>query len=167
MTRRRVQTLIAVLLWAASWGSASYGCGADELAGGKAAPPPSIELTVHNRSEFELLEIRIHSTPDYRSSDNLLLQPLAHDAQVTFVGIPNHQYLTVIRRRVEAGKRIAFTTAHRLEMKTNRQLLYVFQESFRLVALDNVDPPEGGPIDGGGDNDSGDNGSDSMTPGDP
>ncbi len=153
---------------------ALFGCGAEKLApmqgDGPPPPPTSIDLTVVNRSLFELSEIRLHRTPEYRSSTNRLGQPLADDAEVTFVGIANNQYVTVIRRRIEAGKRIAFTTAWALKMTTNRQKLYVFQESFRLESHANVFPAEAGPMDGGDDDggdSSDDDGGDSITPGDP
>jgi hypothetical protein len=95
-----------------------------------------LTLTIWNRSEFELLEVRVHDTLDYQNAPNQLQNPPLPDEGQIEVPFESGQYVTVIRRRVSGGERIAFTTGQGLDVPTNSYTLLVFQQSFRLL------PPE-------------------------
>jgi hypothetical protein len=131
MARHATRAAIAAMLLASSWGAASVSCGA-----GEQKPPVTVtHLTIWNRSEFELLEL--YATPDthYAGAENHLSQPLLNEARVT-IPFASGEYVTVVRRRVAGGERIAFTTAEPIEPRQDYSILVVFQESFRL------EPPE-------------------------
>lgn len=96
-----------------------------------------IRLIVRNRSEFEHLELRVHNTPNYMNVPNMFQNPLLDEAEIE-VPFKNNQYITVIRRRVEGGTRIAFTTGQGLNVSTNGYTLLVFQQSFRLLRPEDI-----------------------------
>jgi hypothetical protein len=138
-------------------------CGSDNA---KSPPvqPQRVSLTIWNSSQRPLEEVRVHSGTEYLSATNLLTAPLPDDDR-TLVDIFSGQHVTVIRRNVDGGQRIAFTTAQGLYLPTSGYVLQVFQESFRLHEPDLADglPPDGGdahtdggPNDGGGPTDGGD-----------
>lgn len=89
-------------------------------------------IVIENHSDLDLLEVRVHDDLDYSSAPNLLVDTLAADGIVE-IPIRFGQRITVIRRRVEAGKRIAFTTGEDLSIRGTGYTLIVFQESFRLL----------------------------------
>lgn len=129
------------MLLASSWGAASVGCAAQEP-----EPPVTVtHLTIWNRSEFELLELYVTPDTHYAGADNHLSEPLPDEARVT-VPFASGDYVTVVRRRVAGGERIAFTTAEPIEPKEDYSILLVFQESFRLEPPDDQNSFEdGGP----------------------
>lgn len=105
-------------------------CGDDKL-----APPPSpipVQLTLWNRSQFEIIDARLHGDAAYASAPNLLAEPLPVEAQIV-VTADTGTYVTVIRRKVEVGDTIALTTARRLDDIEDGSTLVVFDEAFRLM----------------------------------
>jgi hypothetical protein len=127
---RRAATTILLSIMVA--GSSSLGCGQfpDEL-------PEVTQLIVWNRSEFELLELYVTPDTRYLGATNLLEQPLPDEDDIT-VAFSQSEYVTVVRRRVEAGERIALTTAEPVEPEADKSTLIVFQESFRLQTPDAI-----------------------------
>jgi hypothetical protein len=103
------------------------GCGTSEL-------PPAVDttITVWNRAQIELLELRVHDGEAYASAPNLLTEPLAVEGRVD-VPIRSRQRVTVLRRRVELAEPSAFTTAEGLEVFEPGYSLVVFDSSFRLM----------------------------------
>ena len=68
--------------------------------------PEPIPLTIWNSTQHPLEEVRAHSGPEYRDAVNQLEAHLAHDSRAV-VDIFRGQRVTVIRRNVEGGQRIA------------------------------------------------------------
>jgi hypothetical protein len=95
--------------------------------------PPSdtqpLSVTVWNRSQFELLDVRVHDGTTYASAPNLLSEPLAIEAQRLVQVWPGY-HVTVIRRKIEVGDTIALTTSRGLDQGGT---LVVFDEAFRLM----------------------------------
>lgn len=102
--------------------------------GGDGLPHTALEtvLTVWNRSQFELLELRVHDRLDYSGAANLLSAPLAVEERFD-VDFVQGQYVTVIRRKVEVGETIAFTTERGVDTDEHGCTLIVFDEAFRLL----------------------------------
>jgi hypothetical protein len=133
-------------------------CADDSLSPMDRRPQP---LTVWNSTQRPLEEVRVHDDTEYLEAANELLAPLEDDDR-TVVDIISSQHVTVIRRNVDGGQRIAFTTATGLYVPTPGYVLQVFQESFRLHEPDFQDgaPPDGGDFDRDGGDFNGDTGGD-------
>ncbi|MBN1962769.1 MAG: hypothetical protein JW841_17700 [Deltaproteobacteria bacterium] len=107
----------------------STGC----AAGPDKQPPVETTLTIWNRTQTEIEELRIHNKKSYSDAENLLAQPLAVEATVE-VDFIEGQFVTVFRRRVENDDPTAFTTEHGLdEVKGDGYTLIIFDQSFRLM----------------------------------
>lgn len=102
---------------------------------GEAAPPQAVEviLGLWNRSQFELLEVRVHASPDALGAENLLAEPLAREATVE-LAFTSTYYVTVVRKKVDVGDAIALTTAEPVIAETDGFTLVVFDEAFRLLS---------------------------------
>jgi len=119
-----------------------------------------VPLTILNSTRRDIEEVRVHDEMLYAAAPNLLAQVLPDDGTVDVQFLAG-QRVTVIRRNVAAGRRIAFTTAHGLDVHTPGWVLRVLQESFQLLAPDLSEsgdtdgaPGDGEPLpgdDGGGD----------------
>lgn len=92
-------------------------------------------ITIWNRAQSELLEVRVHDGESYAGAPSLLAEPLAVEARVE-VPIRSRQRVTVLRRRVELAEPSAFTTAVGLEVYEPGWALIVFDSSFRLMPKD-------------------------------
>jgi hypothetical protein len=125
----------ARLLFASWLLAAAAGCGAAE-----APLPVPASLELWNRSQFELLDVRVHASPSYLEAQSLLPAPLAIDARgLLYPG--DRVYLTVFREQYARGPTRAFTTAGSLGLEPGRGYrLSVFDESFRLERTSWVDP---------------------------
>jgi hypothetical protein len=91
-----------------------------------------VTITLWNRSQFELIDVRVHEDETYAEAPNVLTAPLAAEAQLPLdaqVG----DFVTVIRRKIEVGDTIALTTARRLDDMRTGSTLVVFDEAFRLL----------------------------------
>lgn len=97
-------------------------------------PPPPGLVTVRNRSQFDLLDLRFHPTPDYSEAENLLATPLAVEATFDVV-CPNPTYVTAMHPKVGVGDLIAITSSTPLPTMLDGATLIVFDLSFR------VEPP--------------------------
>jgi hypothetical protein len=153
---RRIGILGALIAFA--------GCADDGLE----RPDTPVRLTVWNSTDREIEEVRVHDGAVYLAAPNLLAEVLP-DGGRAVVDIFNGQRVTVIRRNVAGGKRIAFTTARGLDVTGPGWVLQVFQESFRLYPPDLLDGPVNdgeGPSDDGG-NDDGDSAPGDDAGGDP
>lgn len=95
-------------------------------------PPVPVRLTLWNRSQFELLDVRAHEAPGYAGSANLLIEPLAIEARLD-LDVLRGDRITVIRRKVEVGDTIALTTGRALTDIGDGSTLVVFDEAFRLL----------------------------------
>jgi hypothetical protein len=98
-------------------------------------PVPLVQstLSVWNRAQSELLELRLHGSEGYFEATNLLAAPLASETSVD-VAFLQGQYVTVLRCRVADDDPMAFTTARGLhEVDGDGYTLVVFDKSFRLL----------------------------------
>ncbi|MBI3179001.1 MAG: hypothetical protein HYZ27_05030, partial [Deltaproteobacteria bacterium] len=75
-------------------GGALAACAAGDA--GDAGPSVTTDLTVWNRSNYQLLELRIHDGPSYQEASNLLASPLVCEQQIDITATTG-QYVTVIR----------------------------------------------------------------------
>jgi len=123
------------------------GCASNE-AESKHEPQAPVLLTVWNSTECDIEDLRVHDGPTYAGASNLLTDPLPDDGRID-VQLKSGQRVTAMRRNVEGGHLIAFTTANGLAVDADGYMLQVFQESFRLLppsANDGfVAHPDGGP----------------------
>jgi hypothetical protein len=106
------------------------GCG-----GGTSSTPPPVDttITVWNRAQSELVEVRVHGASEsYAGAPNLLAGPLAVEARAE-VALRSGQRVTVLRRKVELAEPSAFTTAEGIEIYEPGFALIVFDSSFRLM----------------------------------
>ena len=122
---RAVRAVVGLALLVAS----VQGCG-EESAGEQ--PIVDTELTIHNASQFDLLEVRIHDGESYADAPNLLDGELASGDEV-LVPFRTYQHVTVLRRKTDVGPIIALTTAEGLEVTGPGFVLRVFDDGFRLV----------------------------------
>lgn len=105
------------------------GCGADNM-----QRTVDVNLGVWNRSQFELLQVKVHSSAEPNpEAENRLSEPLAPGAE-TVLPFTSTFHLTVVRKKVEVGEPIAFTTAEPVNADTDGFTLVVFDEAFRLLA---------------------------------
>ena len=88
-------------------------------------------LQIDNRSQFVLLELRIHDRPGYDEATNVLAGELALEEGIQ-VDFHAGQYVTAIREKVRQGDRFALTTGQPLDVPRTGARLEVFDESFRL-----------------------------------
>jgi hypothetical protein len=106
------------------------GCGSRE----DKAAPVSTSLSVWNRTQTDLLELRLHDSAGYTEATNLLTTPLAVESSLE-VAFVQGQYVTVFRHRVANDDPMAFTTARALnEVAGAGYTLVVFDRSFRLLS---------------------------------
>ncbi len=112
------------------------GCGV-----GEGVPSGPADITVRNRSQFELLELRFHPTPTWSETANLLEVPLGIDESLPLV-FQNGDYVTAMRRKVEVGEIIAISSAQPLPPMANGAVLIVFDMSFRIEPPTAYEPPE-------------------------
>lgn len=117
----RLLALLTILL--------ALGCG--EL--GPLPPPGPYRVVIENQSQFELMELRLHATPEYRDAPSLLEAPLAPGAETSTV-TEGHLYFTAIRARARGARPIALTSLEPLWIRDAGWFeLIVFDESFRLL----------------------------------
>ena len=112
------------------------GCGM-----GGDVPSGLVAITVRNRSQFELLELRFHSTPAWSETANLLEVPLGVEQSLPLV-FQNGDYVTAMRRKIEVGEVIAISSAAPLPPMADGSLLIVFDMSFRIETPEPYEPPE-------------------------
>ena len=99
----------------------------------RVAPPgkPAV-MTVTNRSQFTLLELRMHGTASYATAPNLLAVPLTINATISHRGSGEY-YVTTFRERFAGGPTVALTTETPISLADDhRYQLSVFDTSFRL-----------------------------------
>jgi hypothetical protein len=154
MTRR---TLIGLFCFALL----PLGCG--DFGRSQPSTPLQVTLTVWNKTLHDIEDLRTHREMSYAAAPNLLSENLA-DNTSRDIQFYSGDRVTAMRRNVDAGKLIAFTTERGLTTPTDGFVLLVFQESFRLVP---PPPSDGGPLDGGAPDGGGDADGDSTGAGDP
>ena len=107
--------------------------GAVACAGQHEGPPVDTTLTIWNRTQSELLELRVHDGETYTLAPNLLSAPLPVEEQFA-VPFTQGQRVTVIRHRVQDDDPTAYTTAIDLDdVDAAGFTLVVFDRSFRLM----------------------------------
>ena len=111
---------------------------------------------IWNRSQFDLLEIRVHpDSVSVEDADNFTPDGLAQEAHLLVPEFRSGDLVTAVRRRVDVGELIAVTTAEPVEINGYGYTLVVFDTSFRLLSPASADNPfadvypDGGPADGG------------------
>jgi hypothetical protein len=92
---------------------------------------PKKRRMFRNRSQFDLLDLRFHPTPDYTELPNLLAEPLAVEGAIDLV-FPNPSYVTAMHPKVGVGELIAITSAEPLPSMYDGATLIVFDLSFRI-----------------------------------
>lgn len=108
--------------------AAALACGAE----GPTPPGQPAVLTVTNRSQFTLLELRMHATASYAEAQNLLAVPLTINATISHRGSGQY-YVTTFRERYAGGPTVALTTETPITLVDDRRYqLSVFDTSFRL-----------------------------------
>jgi hypothetical protein len=141
--------------WIAIGSLVVAGCADERLAPSDLRP---VELAIWNSTQRPIEEVRVHEEVSYRAAPNLLASALPDDARADVEFLAGKR-VTVIRRNVDGGTRIAFSTAYGLDVRTPGWVLQVFQESFRLHAPDPYDGPfSDGDAPDGGDPNSGQDG---------
>lgn len=99
---------------------------------GPPVPGPHL-VVIENQSQFDLLELRIHDTPDYRDAPNLLSAPMPPGTETSTV-MEGRAYFTVMRERARGARTIALTTLQPFDIQDASWFqLIVFDESFRLL----------------------------------
>ncbi|MBK8011836.1 MAG: hypothetical protein IPK13_10835 [Deltaproteobacteria bacterium] len=89
-------------------------------------------LAIENQSQYELIELRVHSGIRYLETENLLASPLRPGDVRPLYG-SGEFYVTVYRERYRLGPVYAFTTAYPIHLLDDTGYrLAVFDESFRL-----------------------------------
>ena len=111
------------------------------------SPPPRdpYPMTLWNRSQFDLLEIRLHPGLSYDDAENILDAELAPEAEISIADFRSTDRVTVIRRKVDVGERFALTTGAGITIGSPGFTLVVFDESFRLLEPDSPNNPFGEP----------------------
>ncbi len=100
--------------------------------GGPTPPGEPAVLIVTNRSQFTLLELRLHGTASYAEAQNVLAVPLTINATVSHRGSGQY-YVTTFRERYAGGPTVALTTETPVSLVDDqRYQLSVFDTSFRL-----------------------------------
>ena len=91
-------------------------------------------LVVENRSQFDLLELRIHESMEYVDAQDILQDALPIGGQYVFHG-SGSRYVTVFRERNRGGPIIAVSTISPLNLSPETGYgLLVFDDSFRVEA---------------------------------
>ena len=114
--------------------AAAAGCGDD---GGSFGP---VDITVRNRSQFELLDLRFHITPSWSEAKSELVAPLGVEETLALPFV-NGSYVTAMRRKIEVGEVIAISSAEPLPTMADGDVLIVFDLSFRIEAGAPYEPP--------------------------
>jgi hypothetical protein len=136
LTRGTALALIALLV----------GCGAADDEGMRAPMNPYHgPITVWNRSQFILEEVRVHVGRRYADAANLLTAPLA-PGEAAVVRMLDYGRLTAIREKVEGGRQWAVSTASMVGAQTRFFVLIVFDDGFLETHFDDVSSLEGFPL---------------------
>jgi len=99
-------------------------------AGNVFEPIPS--LAIQNQSQFDLTELRIHTSPGFMSEKSVYPGVMKQNATLVFYGTGSF-YVTAIRQQYEGGPSVAFTTDTPIELDLGYGYdLSVFDQSFRL-----------------------------------
>jgi len=120
------------------------------MACAEAAEEPAIQnssFRIVNQSQYQIRELRLHTTESYLDSPNLLSEPLEISEEYIFYGI-GEWYVTVFREKYRDGPLIAISTANPVDLMSGQGIrLLVFDESFRTSEDEWLNP--GSPRDGG------------------
>jgi hypothetical protein len=111
-------------------------CADEGLGPGGPVTHDPFPLTVWNRSQFDLEQVRVATT-----FEQFLTEPLPHDGHIFIPSVDWGARISVVRYKVEHGPLIAYTTAEGLELSDPGYTLVVFAESFRLLYPTNPDNP--------------------------
>ena len=122
------------------------GCaGDDEVERRPPAVPYDGQITVWNRSQFVLDEVRVHAGPHYVGAVNLLAAPLA-PGEAAVVRMLDFGRLTAIREKVEGGPRWAVSTSATVAAQDRFFVLIVFDDGFMEAHFDDVSGLESFPL---------------------
>ena len=150
-----------------------------------AGPPSDVtfEVSVWNRSQFDLLEVRPHYETQ-SDAQNILQGLLPVGERVLLQRMSaGHLHITAIREQVQDGPLLALTTSRPLSLRADGWIIMVFDQSFRFVSPSQTEladplpsplyiwsprpPPDGALLDGGPADDGAPPGDPSGTSGDP
>lgn len=105
------------------------GCGTGDLG----FPQP---LTLWNQSQYELLEVSVHPGPNSEGAPNLAEAGLLPGERLEVPEFMSGSFVTVVRRRVGVGDRIAVSTEEGVEVPGPGYTLVIYDTSFRLLEPD-------------------------------
>lgn len=95
--------------------------------------PGAPSLTFENRSQYELVELRVHEGPSYRDAANVLGAPLPIGGTME-LDAEGPAYATFFREKYRHGPILAFTMPEPIEVRAGeRYRVTMFDESFRVV----------------------------------
>ena len=88
---------------------------------------------VVNRSQYTVLELRIHEEQSYMNVASVLARPLEIDEAID-LSLSGSNYVTFFRERYENGPIIAMTMEHPVQINADASYeLIVFDGAFRLI----------------------------------
>jgi hypothetical protein len=113
---------------------------------GRPPPPPGPvpSVLLENKSQYELVELRVHRDASYLEETNMIaeLGAIAIDEQLLYYG-EGSTYFTVFRERFAGGEMWALTSAQPFNLERGKGYrLSVFDLSFRLNQETYVKPEE-------------------------
>ena len=126
----------------------------------RAPEPPRRQawpLNLWNKSQFSLEQIYVHvDDAAYAVGSKLLDAPLGVDDWIVHREFLSGSFVTVIRKKIDVGDRIAITSAEGIDPDSPGYTLMIFDDSFRLLYPTSSHNPWGDTDQGSGDSHSGD-----------
>ena len=101
-------------------------------------------ITLWNRSQFPLDEVRVHRSAAYIGAANILTRPLA-SGETLVVQLPPDGRVTVIRAKVEGGRPWAISTPRPVAAQSSAFVLVVFDDGFLETSYGEVMDLDGFP----------------------
>lgn len=113
------------------------GCGADLAENNGFGCPTrgrALPLTVENRGQFTVLELKAHEFFDgFDGAEDLLTGPLEIDEAVNLPAFPSDNYLSFVRERVGGGPRIVVVSPSSICIEDPYSVVVLFDDSFRFL----------------------------------
>ena len=103
-------------------------------------------ITLWNRSQFPLDQVRVHRLPSYAGAPNRLSAPLAPGAAVV-IELSGANRVTIIRGKVEGGREWAISTPRPVSATSHLFVLVVFDDGFLEASFDEVSALDGFPLE--------------------
>jgi hypothetical protein len=89
-------------------------------------------MLITNKSQYALVDLRMHVAESYATSANVLSEPMDLNDELLFYGTGSVNF-TFMREKYAMGPILAFTTAEPVAMTRNQAFdMILFDESFRV-----------------------------------